>query len=178
MKRIISLFTLLLCSLSVFSQELEEADFVGNVRAFTPSNNIINLDKTNVQIKVKATGSKIWWGIGSSKQFIEVPGPNANTKIANNSGYKFIVKAANNSMDPSNIVMLFKLEKKGKNRRAQMGKVNNAFGNSSSGFDQINFEGKKYTLCRSCGLVPYSVIRGSEAGVRKNEEVFLCPLFP
>jgi hypothetical protein len=40
--------------------------------------------------------------------------------------------------------MLFKMEVKGKNRRGQMGKVNNFMGNSVQGFEQINYEGKKF----------------------------------
>ena len=64
---IISIFS----ALTVSAQKVKEADFVGNVRAFMPDSSIVNLDKTNVQIKTKATGSKIWWGIGSSKAFVE-----------------------------------------------------------------------------------------------------------
>ena len=131
-------------ALATNAQKIQEADFVGNVRAFTPDSTITQLDKNNVQIKAKATGSKIWWGIGSTKQFIEVPGKSAKAKIAAGSGVQFFVRGQNNSLDPSSVVMVFKMEVKGSNRRGQMGKVNNFVGNSQSGFKQIDFEGKKF----------------------------------
>ena len=137
---IISIFS----ALTVSAQKVKEADFVGNVRAFMPDSSIVNLDKTNVQIKTKATGSKIWWGIGSSKAFVEVPGSEAKTQFKSDSGYQFVVKVADNNIDPSSVVMIFNMEVKGKNRRAQMGKVNNFMGNSVQGFEQINYEGKKF----------------------------------
>lgn len=131
-------------ALNLSAQKIQEADFIGNVRAFTPDSTIVTLDKTNVQIKAKATGSKIWWGIGSTKAFIEVPGKEANAQLASDSGFQFVVKVADNNLDPSSVVMIFHMEVKGKNRRAQMGKVNNFMGNSVQGFEQINYEGKKF----------------------------------
>jgi len=134
----------LVSALAVSAQKIQEAEFVGNVRAFLPDSSIIMLDKTNVQVKIKATGSKIWWGIGSSKAFVEVPGKEANAQFKSDGGFQFVVKVADNNIDPSSVVMIFRMEVKGKNRRAQMGKVNNFMGNSVQGFQQINFEGKKY----------------------------------
>ena len=143
MRQLLFIFTLLF-ALTASAQKITEADFTGNVRAFMPDSTIVQLDKTNVQVKTKATGSKIWWGIGSSKAFIEVPGNEAKAKFKTDSGFQLVVKVSDNNIDPSSVVMLFKMEVKGKNRRGQMGKVNNFMGNSVQGFEQINYEGKKF----------------------------------
>jgi hypothetical protein len=143
MRQLLFIFTLFF-ALTASAQKIKEADFTGNVRAFMPDSTIVQLDKTNVQVKTKATGSKIWWGIGSSKAFIEVPGNEAKAKFKTDSGFQLVVKVSDNNIDPSSVVMLFKMEVKGKNRRGQMGKVNNFMGNSVQGFEQINYEGKKF----------------------------------
>ena len=143
MKQLLIIVTLFF-ALTANAQKIKEADFSGNVRAFLPDSTIVQLDKTNVQVKTKATGSKIWWGIGSSKAFIEVPGNEAKAQFKSDSGFQLIVKVSDNNIDPSSVVMLFKMEVKGKNRRGQMGKVNNFMGNSVQGFEQINYEGKKF----------------------------------
>ena len=143
MRKLLFIFTLFF-ALTASAQKIKEADFTGNVRAFMPDSTIVQLDKTNVQVKTKATGSKIWWGIGSSKAFIEVPGNEAKAKFKTDSGFQLVVKVSDNNIDPSSVVMLFKMEVKGKNRRGQMGKVNNFMGNSVQGFEQINYEGKKF----------------------------------
>ena len=121
MRQLLFIFTLLF-ALTANAQKIKEADFSGNVRAFLPDSSIVMLDKTNVQVKTKATGSKIWWGIGSSKAFIEVPGNEAKAKFKTDSGFQLVVKVSDNNIDPSSVVMLFKMEVKGKNRRGQMGK--------------------------------------------------------
>jgi hypothetical protein len=143
MRQLLFIFTLFF-ALTASAQKIKEADFTGNVRAFMPDSTIVQLDKTNVQVKTKATGSKIWWGIGSSKAFIEVPGNEAKAKFKTDSGFQLVVKVSDNNIDPSSVVMLFKMEVKGKNHRGQMGKVNNFMGNSVQGFEQINYEGKKF----------------------------------
>ena len=121
MRKVLFIFTLLF-ALTANAQKIQEAEFAGNVRAFMPDSTIVQLDKTNVQVKTKATGSKIWWGIGSSKAFIEVPGNEAKAKFKTDSGFQLVVKVSDNNIDPSSVVMLFKMEVKGKNRRGQMGK--------------------------------------------------------
>ena len=64
MKNLIYLIVALFFVAGANAQKIKEADFAGNVRAFMPDSSIVQLEKTNVQVKTKATGSKIWWGIG------------------------------------------------------------------------------------------------------------------
>ena len=128
MRKVLFIFTLLF-ALTANAQKIQEAEFSGNVRAFMPDSTIVQLDKTNVQVKTKATGSKIWWGIGSSKAFVEVPGKEAKAQFKSASGYQFVVKVSDNNIDPASVVMI---------------KVNNFMGNSVQGFEQINYEGKKF----------------------------------
>ena len=132
------------CNMSSAQSKLKEADFIGNVRILNADSTTSNLERMNVQLKTKATGSKIWWGIGSSKAFIEVPGKNANTKLSSGNDVKFIVRVADNNLDPMSIVSIFQYTIKGKNRRAQFGKVNNASGNSTAGLKRLDFEGEKF----------------------------------
>ena len=142
-------FFILMCLVAVSNissaqSKLKEADFIGNVRILNADSTTVNLERINVQLKTKATGSKIWWGIGSSKAFVEVPGKNANTKLSCGKEIKFIVRASDNNLDPMSIVSIFQYTLKGKNRRAEFGKVNNLFGNSTSGLKRLDFEGEKY----------------------------------
>ena len=145
MKNFIVIFFFFFISTNSYAQnKLKEADFIGNVRFLKADSSTINLERTNVQMKTKATGSKMWLGIGSSKAFVEVPGKSAKNRFSSNSVIKFIVRVADNDLDPMSIVSIFEYKIKGKNRRAEFGKVNNLFGNSSSGLKRLDFEGEKY----------------------------------
>ena len=108
MKNFIVIFFLFVISTNSYAQnKLKEADFIGNVRFLKADSSTINLERTNVQMKTKATGSKMWLGIGSSKAFVEVPGKSAKNRFSSNSVIKFIVRVADNDLDPMSIVSLF-----------------------------------------------------------------------
>ena len=58
-------FFILMCLVAVSNissaqSKLKEADFIGNVRILNADSTTVNLERINVQLKTKATGSKIW----------------------------------------------------------------------------------------------------------------------
>lgn len=145
MRKILFLLLFALVSISSFSQsKLKEADFIGDVRALNIDSTTINLEKVVTKIKTKATGSKIWWGIGSSKAFIEVKGKTSSASFQKESPIQFIIKASDNNLDPLSVISVFQYDIKGGDRRAVFGKVNNLFGNSDSGLKLVSYNGKKF----------------------------------
>lgn len=140
MKRIVLCIAVFISALCANAQsKVQEADFVGNVRVLNSDSTTATLDKLATQVKSKATGSKIWWGVGSTKSFIEVPGKEAKTVLDKDTPLKLIVRGSDNNLDPTSVVSIFQYIIKGGDRRAVFGKVNNLFGNTESGL-------KKYLL--------------------------------
>jgi hypothetical protein len=143
-KILLPLLFIMFCLPSFAQTKLKEAEFIGDVRALNADSSTSNLEKVVTKIKTKATGSKIWWGIGSSKAFIEVKGKTSSASFSKNTPIQFIIKSDNNNLDPLSIISVFQYEIKGGDRRAVFGKVNNLFGNSDSGLKLVGYNGKKF----------------------------------
>lgn len=164
MKKLFVSFVLATFAIGGFAQsKVKEADFVGNVRVLNADSTTTNLDKYSAQVKTKATGSKIWWGIGSSKAFAVVPGATSNCILQSGQAIELLVRSTNNELDPTSIVQVFQYEVKGKNRRAHMRKVNNLYGNSSIGLESMSFEGKKFG--KSSYIITLPALNAGEYGV-------------
>lgn len=136
-------------SLNVSAQKLQEAEFIGNVRAFDPNDAdsvAFPLDRVVCELIGKATGSKIWWGIGSTRLHIKIPGRQSNCVLGLHKNNQLIVRVGNNDYDPLSQISVFKVSKGPKNRRGEFGKVTKFDGkfNPSTIPNTISFEGKKY----------------------------------
>jgi len=163
-KKLFVLLAFTLSAIGAFAQSIvKEADFVGNVRVLNADSTTTNLDKYSAQVKTKATGSKIWWGIGSSKAFAVVPGTTSSSVFQSGQSIELLVRSTNNELDPTSIVQVFQYEVKGKNRRAHMGKVNNLYGNSSIGLESMSFDGKKFG--KSSYIITLPKLNAGEYGV-------------
>lgn len=170
MRKLIVLLALTAFSLSGNAQsKVKEAEFIGNVRYLQEDSTTLNLDKSVVKVKTKASGSKMWWGVGSQKAFFEVPGKTSKCVISRmgkdylHGYYDFIIRTSDNEIDPSSIILVFKYELKGGNRRVQLGKVHNRFGNSEYGAETLAFEGKKFG--KSSYIITLQGLQAGEYGV-------------
>ena len=167
MKRIVLCIAVFISALCVNAQsKLQEADFVGNVRVLNADSTTLNLDKLATQVKSKATGSKIWLGVGSTKSFIEVPGKASSIVFEKDTPMKLVVRGSDNNLDPTSVVSIFQYIIKGGDRRAVFGKINNLFGNSESGLKKISFEGKKFG--KNSYIIEFTVSEPGEYGIMVN----------
>ncbi len=145
---------------------LKEAEFIGDVRIVNADSTTTNLEKNNVGLITKATGSKIWWGIGSSRAFIKVPGKYSSSRFPEETKLQFIVRVADNNLDPMSVVSIFPFVIKGKDRRAEFGHVNNYLGNSSSGLKRLDYEAKKFG--EHSYIITLTTIKPGEYGIIVN----------
>ena len=174
MKKLL-LMIVVLYPMFISAQKLQEADFIGNVRAFDPNDKdsvAIPLDRAACELVGKATGSRIWWGIGSTRIHIKIPGKQSNCTLKQHSNYQLIVRVSNNNYDPLSQVTIFPISSSGSNsRRAELGKVEKFVGNFNPSTipDAVQFEGKKYGNY-SYIIDPHDLPKGEYAVFVSNPE--------
>ena len=82
------------------AQKIEEADFVGVVKAFKsndPDSIAIPLERSVTRVVGKATSSKIWWGIGSTRLHMDISEAHSSCVLNSRETYDFVVRVANNN---------------------------------------------------------------------------------
>lgn len=131
------------------AQKIEEAEFIGVVKAFKandPDSIAIPLERSVARLVGKATGSKIWWGIGSTRLHIDIPNSHSKCVFKAGEKYNLVVRVANNSYEPQSQISLFKVKSKSDSRRGEMGTVTKFEGtfNPSTIPDVIAIDGKKF----------------------------------
>lgn len=131
------------------AQKIEEADFVGMVKAFKsndPDSIAIPLERSVTRVVGKATGSKIWWGIGSTRLHMDIPEAHSSCVLKSSEIYDLVIRVANNDYEPQSQVSIFEVKSKSKNRRGELGTVTKFDGklNPSTIPDVIPIEGKKF----------------------------------
>lgn len=145
MKKILSIVAvamLMVCGNA--SAQNAEPEFVGEVNLVMKDGTAKLLDKENVQIKTKAAASLYLTGIGSVKSRITIGTPQAETRVANGTPFTLVVRAVDNNSDPVAVITLFKFDIKGKERRAELSKVNTFKGQSDGNMKHVEFKAKKY----------------------------------
>ena len=148
--------------------EKQEPDFVGVAKAFDsndPDSIEISLERSVARLVGKATGSKIWWGIGSTRLHIDIPGNKSTCALKLGHDYELVVKVANNNYDPQSQMALFKLSSSAKKRRGEFGTVTKFDGkfNPSTIPDVIPISGKKYG--ESSYLIKLPSLQAGEYGI-------------
>ena len=149
MKKIFITFAFILAGMASYAQKIVEADFIGNTKAFMvndPDSTAISLERSIAKLVGKATGSKIWWGIGSTRLHIDVPGKHSTCSFKLGEKFELVVKVGNNDYDPQSQLALFRLKSETKSRRGEFGTVTKFDGkfNPSTIPNVIPIEGKKY----------------------------------
>lgn len=145
MKTTFTFFILLFFSLSVYSQNpVAEPEFIGEVIMLKPDSDPQSLEKNTVQVKTKAGASVYIVGIGKVKTRINLEGCCAKARANKDEDFQLVVKAVDNNTDPISIISIFEMEKKGKNRRAELSSASTFGGTSSNNLDVVQFVGKKY----------------------------------
>ncbi|MDO4757351.1 MAG: hypothetical protein Q4A54_13460 [Parabacteroides sp.] len=144
-KFLVSLSLLIITSVCGYAQEIKEPQFIGEVFLVKSETSAIPLEKRTATIKTKAGATVYIAGIGSVKSRLNVDGAESSVRCKESDGpIVLIVRAANNENDPSSFIRIFKFEKKGKERRAEISKLNTFGGQSENNFDFIEFTGEKF----------------------------------
>lgn len=146
MKKLLSLatFTLLLTSVSSYSQDFKEPSFIGECLLIKPDNSTALLEKHLTQNRVVAsTGLRIT-GIGKVRSQLQIPGCCSSITVNKDNEIQFIIKNTDNETDPFSIVKIFQFEKKKKYRRAEVSSLSNFGTSKSNNFKNIPFTGEKF----------------------------------
>lgn len=144
MKKVLFILFLAIASCG-YAQQIQEPQFIGEVHLVKSETEAVPLEKKVALLKTKAGATMYIAGIGSIKNRIDVEGLNSKVRCSLSDGpIVLIVRAANNENDPSTFIRVFKFKHKGKNRVAEVSKLNTFGGVSENNFDYIQFEGEKY----------------------------------
>lgn len=144
MKKFLLLAAICFCSVGVYSQTVQEPEFVGECMLLKPDNTTVLLEKQTVQTRTAMSAGRAISGFGSYKQKLQIDGCCASTKVSASGNIQFIIRAVDNNSDPLAIIKIFQFDSNKKFRRAEMASVNN-FGTTKTGkLHYLNFTGQKY----------------------------------
>ena len=145
--RFILFFGFVILSIRVVGQNLiiPEPEYTGNI-VFVNGEQGKPLEKQKSSIKAKAGASVYLTGIGKVKASSVVTGVRSPIRVGQRDSLKFIVKVADNSVDPFQLVNIFKLDQNpNKNTRfIEVSSAGTFSGASANDIDFIPFEAKKY----------------------------------
>ncbi len=140
------LFTWFLLSheLSGQVQTIPEPEYIGNI-VFVDSGHPKALEKQKASTKTKAGASMYIVGAGKIKSSNVVEGARSPIRILKRDSIQFIVRVANNDMDPFQLFNIFKLDQnQNKNTRyIEIGSLGTFSGASSNDISFIPFQAKK-----------------------------------
>ncbi|WP_372756048.1 hypothetical protein [Labilibaculum sp.] len=153
MKRILLIFGLTLFINFTYSQTINitESEFTGVIVYVNDTiGEGIKLEQQTISTSTRANAASfvpvVGFAAGKSKSKNIVKGSSSSVKLNNNNKLQFIVKVANNSVDPSTILNIFKLSSNRKKniRTLKIGSYNAIGGSKSGNINYIPFSAKKY----------------------------------
>ena len=140
----------MLCSRILYGQtiNIEEPEFIGLVVYVNDTiGKGIKLEQQNAIMKSKnnAVSYVPVVGIaGKHKTKSVVKGCCSNVIIKDKKNVQFIVSVINNTIDPSSLIDIFKLESKKDTRSVELSSISTFGGLKSNDLNYINFSAKKY----------------------------------
>ncbi|MBQ7772478.1 MAG: hypothetical protein IJ383_00185 [Bacteroidales bacterium] len=148
-----------------YAQRVNEPQFIGEVHLVRTQTESVPLEKKVAVLKTKAGAAMYITGIGSIKSRIDVEGLSSTVRCSISDGpIVLIVRAADNENDPSSFIRVFRFKPKGKNRVAEISKLNTFGGHSDNNFDLVEYVGEKYGE-KSYKLTLENVSQPCEIGV-------------
>lgn len=135
----ICVFWLILISVNAQEQAAQEPDFPGEVLSINQNGNML-LEKSLVQLKKSVDIT----GIGSPKTIMIVDGCCARTHLKGSSNTQFIVKVADNNVNPSSVIKIVQFENKKKERIAELSENGTFDETSGNKLTLLPFTAKKY----------------------------------
>lgn len=143
MKRII-IFAFFCLFYSTVNAQIKEPEFWGEVFSLYNGNTSI-LEKKRAIVETKAGASLYLFGIGKIKSRFIVSDAYSNIRLPKQDEHKFIVKVADNNIDPFSIISFFKFSSHNeKERRAEISSIGTFTGTSNNNFDYIDFDAEKF----------------------------------
>lgn len=102
------------------------------------------LETNKIVLKTKAGASVYITGIGKATTKASVKGKTSMVKIKRDSLVRFVYRAADNTVNPIDVIQLIKFTVKGNNREAELASSGTFTGSSSGDIGFVQFTAKKY----------------------------------
>ena len=144
MKKVFLFLGMVLSTVSVTAQEVEEPEFAGEVVVIRANKTSAPLEKQISQSRSALSAGAILVGIGKYKTQLQIAGCCSTVKLNNAESVKFIVRAVDNNTDPLAIIKIFKFESKSKYRRAEVASTNTFGTTKTNNLNYVSFSAKRY----------------------------------
>jgi len=182
MKKIALIIFLSLTIGSAFSQEIKitEPEFIGNILFVNDTIGVgVKLEQQVCSLSSKSNAASyvpfVGLAAGKSKTMSVVNGSSSPVKIEKKEKIQFIVKVANNSVDPSTIINIFKLTSEKDKRTLELASAKVIGGSKAGDIQFIPFQGKKYG--ESSYLIEISSLEQGEYAMTLAERRDLFHMF-
>ena len=144
-KTFISLIMILCVSNFATAQvKVEEPEFAEETLFLTSDSTGIILKRESGYIKTKAGASLYLTGIGKVKTRLTIDGLTSVNSMKVTRTPRFIIKAKDNSTDPSSFINIFKFDIYKKERRFQLAEAGTLSAAKTNNIANIEFKAKKY----------------------------------
>jgi len=126
------------------------------------------LETTKIVLKTKASASVYITGIGKAKTKASVKGTTSTAMVDKDSTIYFIYKAADNTINPADVIQLIRFTVKGGNRETDLASAGTFTGSSSGDIGFVQFTAKKYKT--SSYLIAVTDLAPGEYGFSLGKE--------
>jgi hypothetical protein len=171
MNKIISLFVLIFTSVLSHAQNVKiaEPEFSGTivlVNGTSPGG--LPLETAKLILKTKASASVYVTGIGKATTKATVKGSTSTVKTKRDSSLQFVYRAADNTVNPVDVIQLIRFNVKGGNRETVLASAGTFSGASTGDVGFVPFTAKKYKT--SSYLITVSNLATGEYGFSLGKE--------
>ena len=164
MKKVFLFLGMVLSTVLVTAQEVEEPEFAGEVVVIRANKTSAPLEKQISQSRSALSAGAILVGIGKYKTQLQIAGCCSTVKLNNGESIKFIVRAVDNNTDPLAIIKIFKFESKSKYRRAEVASTNTFGTTKTNNLNYVSFSAKRYGKS-SYIITPLVALEPGEYGI-------------
>jgi hypothetical protein len=144
-KKYLLLLALTLPTLAIAQLDIAEPEYTGNV-VYIDNGKARPLEKQKVVTKAKAGASVYIVGVGKVKASNVVNGSRSPVRVIGRDSISLIIRVADNSVDPFQVVSIFQLEQNANknNRSIEVSSAGTFTGTTHNDISLIPFEAKKY----------------------------------
>ena len=147
MIKIILLPVLIFVSVLSHAQNVKvaEPEFSGTIILVNPTGSTgLPLETAKLILKTKASASVYVTGIGKATTKATVKGSTSGVKVKRDSSIRFVYRAADNTINPADVIQLIRFKVKGDNRETVLASAGTFSGASTGDIGFVPFTAKKY----------------------------------
>lgn len=148
--------------------KIAEPEFSGTIVYVNTAAGGLPLETAKLVLKTKASASVYITGIGKATTRATVKGITSGVKIKKDSSLQFIYRAAENTVNPVDVIQLIRFTVKGANRETVLATAGTFSGSSTGDIGFVNFTAKKYKS--SSYLISVSNLVAGEYGFSLGKE--------